>query len=135
MLLAEARAIADLKEGEWTEVSYTFNSVEALLCVQTPGYCEIFIDDIVIKRVDESTPLSTPVSFTEYVPAERDEFGNLVEPNLSDIDISTIIDSSLKKIVDVNYTLYIIIGAGAIVVIAAAVVLVIILKKRKAKKV
>lgn len=128
-------AIADLKEGEWTEVSYTFNSVEALLCVQTPGYCEIFIDDIVIKRVDKSTSLSTPVSFTEYVPAERDEFGNLVEPNLSDIDISTIIDSSLKKIEDVNYMLYIIIGAGAIVVIAAAVVLVIILKKRKAKKV
>lgn len=128
-------AIADLVDGAWHEVSYTFNAVEALISINTPGYCEIFIDDVTITRVDESTPLSTPVSFTEYVPAERDEFGNLVEPNLSDIDISTIIDSSLKKIVDVNYTLYIIIGAGAIVVIAAAVVLVIILKKRKAKKV
>ena len=138
-------AIADLKEGEWKEVSYTFNSVEALLAIQTPGYCEIFIDDIVITRVDESTPLSTPISFTEYVPAERDEMGNLIDINASDIDISTIIDASLfeeeeltfmnKAYIFVTERLVAVIaaGAGVLLLIAGTVVLVII-KKRKAKK-
>lgn len=129
-------AMADLTDGEWHEVSYTFNAVERYLSLQSPGYCELFIDDVVIKRVDkEATPLSTPVSFTEYVPAKRDANGNLVKKDTS-IDVTTIVDSSLTDAtVSLNVTLIALIAGAALIVIAGAVVAIVIISKKRKKKV
>jgi hypothetical protein len=121
--------IADLKEGEWVEVSYTFNSVEGFVTLTTPGYCELFIDDVVFTLVDENTPLSTPKEYTEYVTVPRDENGNVVGIVNKPIDIDTIIDESLGK--GAPIVLYVAIGAGALLIIAA-VILLIVLKKKKA---
>jgi len=121
--------IADLKEGEWVEVSYTFNSVEGFVTLTTPGYCELFIDDVVFTLVDEKTPLSTPKEYTEYVTVPRDENGNVLGIVNKPIDIDTIIDESLGK--GAPIVLYVAIGAGALLIIAA-VVLLIVLKKKKA---
>lgn len=131
--------IADLKEGQWQEVGYTFYAVEEYLSVQTPGYVELFIDDIVITRVTGETPLSTPAKFTEYVTAKRDEKGEIIEED-SSIDVSSIIDPTLKVpsggllANGGNATVFVIIGAAAVLVLAGLAVLLIVIKKRKSKK-
>lgn len=127
-------AIKDLKEGEWVEVSYTFNSIEAFASIQTPGYVELFIDDVEFNLVtDENTLVSTPVSYTEYVVAERDSEGNIIELDASAIDIDSIIDGSLKRATKLNVVTIVIICAAAVVV-AGAVVLILFLAKRKKAK-
>ncbi len=126
-------AIKDLTDGEWHTVSYTFNAVELNLSVQTPGYCEIFIDDVVFERVDKDTPLSKPVQFTEYVPALRDANGNLIDVPAVVIDVNSILDDSLY-VKTINILPYLIIG-GALLIIVAGITVLLIVKKRKAKKV
>ena len=124
--------IADIADGEWHEVSYTFSSVERYLAIQTPGYVEIFIDDVVIERADPEMPVSTPPEFTEYVQALRDENGNLIDVDVSSIDVGSIIDFSLY-IGGFNVVTLIII-VGGVLLIAGAVFVVLFIKKRKANK-
>lgn len=115
-------AIADLTDGEWHEVSYTFNSVEDYVSVNIPGDIEIFIDDVKLKITAEA-PLSTPVEFVEHITGSQN--------NALNIDASTIIDISLTKN---NTLLFIIIGTvGGLVVIGAIVF--VIIKRKKNKKV
>ncbi|MBR2044496.1 MAG: InlB B-repeat-containing protein [Clostridia bacterium] len=121
-------AIKDLLDGQWHEVSYTFNSVEAFACVQTPGYVELFMDDFKFTIAGDEAPLSTPVPFTEYVPAKRDAEGNLINKADSAIDVTSIIDISLYQN---NNTLIIVIAAVAAVIIIAGVILAFVLVKKK----
>ena len=123
--------IATLKEGEWMEVSYVFNSVEAFAVLQTPGYVELFIDDIKFEIVDKSVALSEPPVYTEYVGAERDKDGNLLRTDRTAVDVSTIIDDSLSAGGSFNW-LIVIIAAAAVLVIGAGVATFIIIKKKKA---
>ena len=58
-------AVKDLEDGQWHEVSYTFNSVEPYASIQTPGGVELFIDDVTFTLAND-VPLSTPVTYTEY---------------------------------------------------------------------
>ena len=39
----------------------------------------MFIDDVVIDRVDPETPVSTPPEYKEYVEVLRDKSGNIIE--------------------------------------------------------
>ncbi len=123
-------AIADLADGQWHEVSYTFNSVEAFVTVQTPGYVELFMDDFKFTLVDEKTPLSEPVQFTEYIAAKRDENGNLVKLDRNNIDVSTIIDDSLSA--NSFPWLFVGIAAGVLVIAVAVVLILVVFKKKKA---
>ena len=124
-------AIADLTDGEWHEITYTFNSTEAFVSLNTPGYVELFVDDFKFTLVDKNTPVSTPVSFTEYVPAERDADGNLLSIDKTAVDISSIIDESLNS--SSLPWLWIIIGAVVLLVIAGGVTAILIIKKKKSK--
>ncbi len=125
--------IADIADGQWHEVSYTFSSVERYLAIQTPGYVEIFIDDVVIDRADPEMPVSTPASYTEYVQALRDANGNLINVDANSIDVGSIIDFSLY--IGGFNVLPVIIIVGAVILVAAAVFVVLfVIKKRKAKK-
>ena len=121
--------IADLKQNEWVEVSYTFNSVEGFVTLQTPGYVELFIDDVKFTLADESVPLSEPKQYTEYVAAERDANGNLLYKDRTAVDISTIIDASLGA--KSFPWLYVGIGAGALLLVAVVLVLVLVVFKKK----
>ncbi len=129
-------AIKDLTDGEWHNVSYVFNSVESFFAIQTPGYVELFIDDVVFELITDNTPVSTPIQFTEYVPVRRDENGNITEVTAGEIDVMSIVDTSLKLGGNsgVNATVIIISVAAGVVLIAAVVVLLIVFKKKKAKK-
>ncbi len=128
-----AVAIADLVDGQWHEVTYTFNAVESYLSFQTPGYCELFIDDILIKRAEDGATLSTNVNYTEYIPALRDAEGNVIGNDAASIDVSKIIDDSLGG-KSAGWLIYVLIGGGAVVLLAAVALVLIFLKKRKAKK-
>ena len=128
-------AIKDLTDGQWHEVSYIFNSVESFFAIQTPGYVELFIDDVVFDLITDDTPVSTPVQFTEYVPVRRDEKGNIIEVSADEIDVLSIVDTSLKLgNSGVGTTVIIISVAAGVALVAAAVVLLIVFKKKKAKK-
>ena len=60
-------AIADIADGEWHKVSFTFNSVTHYLSIVTPGNLSIYIDDITIEYAgDKSTDSS--VNYQEYIP-------------------------------------------------------------------
>ncbi|MEE0840517.1 MAG: InlB B-repeat-containing protein, partial [Acutalibacteraceae bacterium] len=128
-------AIKDLTDGQWHEVSYIFNSVESFFAIQTPGYVELFIDDVVFDLITDNTPVSTPVQFTEYVPVRRDEKGDIIEVSAGEIDVLSIVDTSLKLgNSGVSTTVIIISVAAGVALVAAAVVLLIVFKKKKAKK-
>ena len=125
-------AIKDLLDGQWHEVSYTFNSVEAWASIQTPGYVELFIDEFKFSLVDKNTPLSNPVSYTEYVPAKRDADGNLVDKSDAAIDVSSIIDISLYT--NNNIWVWIIVAAAAVLVLGGGVLAFVLIKKKKRSK-
>ncbi len=128
-------ALSDLADGQWHTVSYTFNSVEGFASIQTPGYAELFIDDVVFNLVGEDTPLSTPIEYTEYVPVKRDAQGNITAIVDEEIDVDSIIDDSILSSAKavVNYIVYIIIGV-AVIVVLGAVATILIIKKKKSKK-
>ncbi|MEE0945847.1 MAG: InlB B-repeat-containing protein [Acutalibacteraceae bacterium] len=129
-------ALKDLADGEWHEVSYIYNSVESFFAIQTPGYAELFIDDVVFELITDDTPVSTPIEFTEYVPLRRDENGNITEITAGEIDVNSIVDASLKLPGQsgLNITVIIIIATAGALVVAGAVILLVVLKKKKVKK-
>lgn len=112
-------AITDLADGQWHEVTYTFTAIEPYVAIQTPGDVELFFDEFKYTYVPLTTPVSTPVQYTEYSLIAQDEA----------VDISTIIDVNLGKTED-SYLIYVIIG-GAVLVVALAVF---VLIRRKNKK-
>lgn len=112
-------SISDLADGQWHEVSYTFTAIEPYVSIQTPGYCEIFVDDVVFDHQPQNTAISKPIQFTEYVIGEQEEA----------IDVTQIIDLNLGS--NTDFTVYIIIGAAAVLIIAAAVILLIVFKRKK----
>ena len=122
-------AVNELTDGTWHQVSYTFTAIEPYVSVQIPGYCEIYIDDVVFTHVDKSTPVSNPVQFTEYVPQKRDlitgEIIGLGEQ--SAIDIDSIIDKNLARSEGV---VFFVIG-GAVLILIVAVTVLLIIKKKK----
>ncbi len=122
-------AISDLTDGTWHEVSYTFNSVEAFAAIQVPGYVELFMDDFEFTLVDKNTPLSTPVMYTEYVPALRNADGSLVNGDNGTIDVTAIIDHSMYE-KDFNL-LWVVIPVGSLVVIVLIILILLIIKKKK----
>lgn len=125
-------AIADLLDGQWHEVSCTFNSVEAFLSVQTPGYVELYMDEFKFTLEDKDTPVSAPIKYTEYVPAERDADGNLIKADKGVIDVTSIIDISLYM--NNGIWLWIIIGVAAVLVIGGGVFAFVLIKKKKQNK-
>ncbi len=128
-------SIKDLEDGKWHEVSYTFNSVEVYASLQTPGYCELFVDDVVFTLVDENTPLSTPAEYTEYVPARRDEQGNLLGYGSGDgFDLTKIWDVSLYQKPEENPVVLILLIGGAALVLAAGAAVWLILRGKRRKK-
>ena len=145
-------AIADLKEGQWQEISFTYIAAEPYITVQTPGYCELFIDDVTITRVDSSVEITKSVQFTEYVPAKRDAQGNIEESSAWSAEVFKLVggESAGEKgnLLSKVYTLigspaflteesmlYVLIGAAALVVLIVVLVVVLVLgKKRKNKK-
>jgi hypothetical protein len=110
-------AIADLADGQWHEVSYTFIAIEPYVSIQTPGLVELFIDDVVFVHEDASAVTSVPVKYTEYVINKSDDA----------IDVNDIIDLNLGK--NNNILIYIIIGA--VVLVAAGIVVILLVSKKK----
>lgn len=60
-------AIADIADGKWHEISFTFKSVSHYLSIVTPGNLSIYIDDITIKYVGDKES-DKSVMFEEYIP-------------------------------------------------------------------
>ena len=114
-------AIADLADGQWHEVSYTFTAIEPYVSLQTPGLVELFIDDVVFTHEDASAVTSVPVKYTEYVINKSDDA----------IDVNQIIDLNLGK--NGGIMIYIIIGV-AVVLVAIFVVILLISKKKGGQK-
>ena len=122
-------AISDLTDGNWHEVSYTFNAIEAFAVIQIPGYVEVFMDDFEFNLVGEGVPLSTPVTFTEYVPVLRNADGSIADSGVGAIDITAIVDESIYNN---GFNLLWVIVPVCVVIIA--IILFIILKKKNKSK-
>ena len=68
-------AIADVADGKWHELSYTFKATSDFLTVITPGNLSIYIDDITLDYAGENATPSTPVVYNEYVPKKLNKDG------------------------------------------------------------
>ena len=90
------------------------------------------MDDFKFTIAGDEAPLSTPVPFTEYVPAKRAAEGNLVEKAEAAVDVTSIIDISLYT----NNTvwLWVIIAVAAVLVIGGGAFAFILIKKKKQGK-
>ena len=132
-------SIEDLSDGEWHKVSYTFCSFGVGLFIRTPGYCSIYIDDIVFEYAGDNATVSQQATVkNEYVPVLRNADGSLVnqklivtDPSLANLEPIISNDSDNIKDTDSNIILYIIIIAAAVIVIAAAVTVTLVIIKRK----
>ncbi len=128
-------AIKDIADGEWHEVSCVFHSIESFVALQTPGYVELFIDDVTFTLMEDGTQVSQPVEFTEYVPVKRDlTTGEILDIEHSTVDISTIVDSTLREedLQSGAYTaIYVSVAAGVVLIVVAAFIIIAILRKKK----
>ena len=63
-------AIKDLKEGEWTELSFTFYATSCYLSVQTPGNVSMYFDDVTLELLygAKTADSSQSVKIEEYSP-------------------------------------------------------------------
>ena len=63
-------AIKDLKEGEWTELSFTFYATSCYLSVQTPGNVSMYFDDVTLELLygAKTADCSQSVKIEEYTP-------------------------------------------------------------------
>lgn len=85
-------AISELTDKQWHKVTFKFMASAYYLAIQTPGYCDIFIDDITIKYLGADTP-SDEVEYTEYIPIKKDANGNI--PAIDKDNAPDITDSKL----------------------------------------
>lgn len=120
--------IKDLTEGKWQKVTFTFEPSKAYIGIQTPGFVELFVDDVEFKlETSERVPLSVSPDFTEYEVFERDEEGNIIAENGIYVDVSEIKDPKLKDDNGITATV------TAILIIALATAISVLLIKRKTK--
>ena len=127
-------AIKDLKEGEWTELSFTFYATSYYVSVQTPGNVSMYFDDVTLELLSDakSSDCSQSIKIDEYVPAFAENSTSLLNGN---------IDKNLVKETAAAGAAF---PAGAAVAIACAAavialggvitVFVVIRKRRRAKK-
>ena len=94
-------AIKDLTDGKWHKINFTFIASGYYLAVQTPGYCSIYMDDIVIDYSEGAT-VSEEATYTEYTPIKKNEKGEIIAPEVEEI---TITDASLEKYVGLDEAL------------------------------
>jgi len=123
-------SIKDLKKDKWTKVSFTFEPTKAFLGIHTPGYVELFIDDIKLKNVEgKEIPLSSQPEFKDYTIAKRDENGKIIVTEEGFVDVTKIIDPQLNE----DNNIFKIIVAILICVIIVCVILIVFIKFRKLK--
>ena len=86
-------AISDLTDKEWHKVTFKFMASAYFLAIQTPGYCDMFIDNVTVTYLGSAVP-SEEVEYTEYIPIKKDENGNI--PDIDKENAPDITDSKLE---------------------------------------
>lgn len=133
-------AIADIADGKWHEISYTFKASSELLTVITPGNLSIYIDDITLGYAGKDAVASADVAFEEYIPMKLNKDGTYGDGNKYSVgefklhkrETAAEIDASLWE----SYTGWFIaaIVLGSAVVVGAVFVTLGITKKKKGGK-
>ena len=131
-------AIADIADGSWHKVDFTFNASAEYLSIITPGNLSIYIDDITIKYAGEDAKESTDAIFKKYVAKKLNENGTYDNENVYALEEFTL----KKRSADADsssffseYATIIIIGivvCAVVVVAAGALITVRVIRKRKA---
>lgn len=126
-------AIKDLKEGEWTELSFTFYATSYYVSVQTPGNVSMYFDDVTLELLSDakSSDCSQSIKIDEYVPTLAENGSSLQNGN---------IDKSLVKETDAAETALsaaekaAIISAAAVIALGGVITAFAVAKKRKKVK-
>lgn len=126
-------AIKDLKEGEWTELSFTFYATSYYVSVQTPGNVSMYFDDVTLELLTDAktSDCSQSVKIDEYVPTLAENGSSLQNGN---------IDKSLIKETDSAETALsaaakaAIISAAAVIALGGVITVLAVARKRKRVK-
>lgn len=127
-------AIKDLKEGEWTELSFTFYATSYYVSVQTPGNVSMYFDDITLELLygAKASDCSQSVKIEEYVPVISKTDPSILD---GDIDISLIKNGeSENALLSANTVTLIIVAVAVIAVGCCAAGVVILCRRKKVKK-
>ena len=133
-------AVKDLQDHQWHKVEYTFLATGSYLSIRTPGYLDLYIDDISFELLENAKPedCSKPVECTEYIPKRLDE-GTSEDITKNDIDTSLLKMAGgrvqpLPQKSGLSIGAIIAIVAAAVVVAAGAAVLVVVIVKRRKRR-
>ncbi|MBR3299875.1 MAG: hypothetical protein IKI68_00120, partial [Clostridia bacterium] len=129
-------AIADIADGQWHEVSYTFMSSGDYLTLIVPGNLSIYIDDIDIEYTPDAER-SENCTFEEYIPALLTADGKYIKP-LSDVKdkfqlVKRTDDTLAAASGNNDMTLLIVIIASSLLVIAGGITGAVLLMRKKRK--
>lgn len=133
-------AIADIADGKWHEISFTFKSATHYLSVVTPGNLSIYIDDITVKYAGDKEA-DSDVEFEDYIPRFLNANGTYSTGEIETLAAYEIVDG--KGPVPFEYEeepgftssvlfVTIIVCGAAVLLAVSGCVGVIIFKKRKA---
>ena len=137
--------IADVADGEWHRVSFTFIATTPYLSIFIPGNLEMYFDDITIDYVGDKE-VSPNAVYDKYIPAFLTADGKYEAPvadsALNEFELvkrtETVTQggSQLITLITQNVGATIAIIAGAVVLLAGiAVGTIVFIKKRKSKEV
>lgn len=129
-------AVKDLQDHQWHKVEYTFLATGSYLSIRTPGYLDLYIDDISFELMENANPedCSKSVDCTEYIPKRLDE-GALNDITKKDIDTSLLkMTGGRIQPLPQKSGLIIAIVAAAVVIAAVGTVLVVVIVKRRKRR-
>ena len=125
-------AIEDLSDKQWHKVEFTFLATGKYISINTPGYVELYIDDISFELLPNATAedCSKSVACKEYIPKRIDKDGELAITDKA-IDVSLLKMVGGGEISSNGKNILIIACVALIVIIGASVSIIFIIKHRK----
>ena len=135
-------SIAEVADGQWHEITFSFTAVTNYISIFLPGNLSIYIDDITIVPNDEFK-INRMVTYEPYIPAFLNEDGKYVVDSNNDpfylapyeivkrADTQSDVSSN-----SVGNTLVLVaVGIGvALLAIISVVIIIVLAKKRKGGK-
>ncbi len=122
-------ALADISDGEWHKITYTFTSATYRYALFVPGYINAWFDDIEIVATP-GAETSKSVEVEEYVATLREDNKATVEQEEIVIPAELFFKGGS---VSGNFLLIVIVAVGALLVVGGSVATFLVVKSKKSK--
>ena len=130
-------SIADIADGEWHKLTYTFIASGPYLSIVVPGNLSIYIDDVTVQYTPDADK-SENCKFEEYIPAPLTSDGKYVKPTLEDDKLEKFqlvkrTDATPSEESGINIIVFVIIGA-AVVLLVGTIITILLIRRKKVRR-